>query len=76
MLRGKLLSDSARQIMFRVPNAPNGAPHKEWFYALGWATDTWYGVQEVSHGGGVPQVSAFLYHGSDLEPCSKQNQER
>ena len=31
------------------------------FYALGWATDTWYGVQEVSHGGGVPQVSVFLY---------------
>jgi len=61
VLDGTLVSDSARRLMFTVPNALNGAPGKDWFYALGWGTDTWNGVQEVSHGGGTPQVSAFLY---------------
>ena len=28
---------------------------------MGWALGDWYGVQEVSHGGGTPQVCALLY---------------
>jgi CubicO group peptidase (beta-lactamase class C family) len=58
---GTLITDSARQAMLRVPNGSNGQPIKDDGYALGWAISDWYGVQEVMHGGGTPQVCALLY---------------
>jgi CubicO group peptidase (beta-lactamase class C family) len=61
VLDGKLIADSSRQLMFRVPNRPDGKPPSEGGYALGWAIGDWYGVQEVMHGGGTPQVTGFLY---------------
>ena len=60
-LDGALVADSTRQLMFRVPNGADGQPLKDDAYALGWAISDWYGVQEVMHGGGTPQVCAFLY---------------
>ncbi|HEY8105233.1 MAG TPA: serine hydrolase domain-containing protein [Gemmatimonadales bacterium] len=61
LLDGALVADSTRQLMFRVPNGANGQPLTDDVYALGWAVGTWYGVQEVMHGGGTPQACAFLY---------------
>jgi len=61
VLDGKLIADSSRQLMFKVPNRPDGKPPGEGGYALGWAIGDWYGVQEVMHGGGTPQVSGLLY---------------
>ena len=61
VLGGKLVADSARRLMWRVPNTPDGRPPEDGGYALGWAIGEWYGVQEVSHGGGTPQVTALLY---------------
>ena len=58
---GTLITDSARQVMLRVPHGSNGQPIKDDAYALGWAISDWYGVQEVMHGGGTPQVCALLY---------------
>jgi serine beta-lactamase-like protein LACTB len=60
VLSGKLLADSARRLMFQVQRGPKDPPSKEG-YGLGWALGDWYGVQEVSHGGGTPQVCALLY---------------
>jgi CubicO group peptidase (beta-lactamase class C family) len=61
VIGGKLVSDSARRVMVTVPNGADGRPLEDAFYALGWATGDWYGVQELSHGGGTPQVTAMLY---------------
>jgi serine beta-lactamase-like protein LACTB len=61
VLDGTLVSDSARRLMFRVPNGPNGQPLPDDSYALGWGISDWYGVQEAMHGGGTPQACAFLY---------------
>ncbi len=61
VLGGKLVADSARRLMWRVPTTPDGRPPEDGGYGLGWAIGDWYGVQEVSHGGGTPQVTALLY---------------
>lgn len=61
VLAGKLVADSTRRLMFRVPNTPDGRPPEDGGYALGWGIGDWYGVQEVSHGGGTPQVTGLLY---------------
>lgn len=61
VIDGTLISDSARRVMFSVPNGASGQPPEEGGYALGWAVSDWYGVQEVMHGGGTPQVCALLY---------------
>jgi CubicO group peptidase (beta-lactamase class C family) len=58
LLRGTLVRDSTLQLMFR---APAGLPTADGYYGLGWAVSDWYGVMEVMHGGGTPQVSALLY---------------
>jgi serine beta-lactamase-like protein LACTB len=60
-LQDKLVADSTRQFMLRRPNGRVSAPLSEGFYGFGWAISDWYGVQEVSHGGGTPGVSAILY---------------
>jgi serine beta-lactamase-like protein LACTB, mitochondrial len=61
VLAGKLVADSTRRLMFQVPNGPEGRPPEDGGYAIGWAIGDWYGMQEVSHGGGTPQVTALLY---------------
>jgi CubicO group peptidase (beta-lactamase class C family) len=60
LLDGKLVADSSRRLMWQVQRAPTDSASKEG-YGLGWALGDWYGVQEVSHGGGTPQVCALLY---------------
>jgi serine beta-lactamase-like protein LACTB len=60
-LQGKLVADSTRQLMLRRPNIGGIAPSSDTFYGFGWAISDWYGVQEVSHGGGTPGVTAILY---------------
>ena len=61
LTNGRLIADSAFRVMLtppalRIPRNPDDGS-----YALGWAVTDWYGVQEVWHGGGTPQASAFLY---------------
>jgi serine beta-lactamase-like protein LACTB, mitochondrial len=60
LLGGKLVADSARRLMWQVQAGP-GSPTPDEGYGLGWALSDWYGVQEVSHGGGTPQACALLY---------------
>ncbi len=60
-LQGKLVADSTRQLMLQQPNGRGSARPSDSFYGFGWAISDWYGVQEVSHGGGTPGVSAILY---------------
>jgi CubicO group peptidase (beta-lactamase class C family) len=60
VLAGKLVADSTLQFMWQVQRAPTDSVTKEG-YGLGWALGDWFGVQEVSHGGGTPQVCALLY---------------
>ena len=60
VLGGKLVADSARRLMWQVQRAPTDSVSNEG-YGFGWALGDWYGVQEVMHGGGTPQVCAFLY---------------
>jgi len=60
VLAGKLVADSSRRLMWEVQKAPTDSVTKEG-YGLGWALGDWFGVQEVSHGGGTPQVCALLY---------------
>jgi serine beta-lactamase-like protein LACTB len=60
VLGGKLVADSARRLMWQVQKGPGDKTTDEG-YGLGWAISDWYGVQEVSHGGGTPQVCALLY---------------
>jgi len=60
VLSGTLVSDSTRRLMMQVQKGPADPPQIEG-YGLGWAIGDWYGVQEVSHGGGTPQACALLY---------------
>ena len=59
-LGGKLVADSTRRLMWQVQRASTDSATNEG-YGLGWALGDWYGVHEVMHGGGTPQVCAFLY---------------
>jgi CubicO group peptidase (beta-lactamase class C family) len=61
VLNGKLVADSSRRLMWQIQKAPGDSAAADEGYGLGWALSTWYGVQEVSHGGGTPQVCALLY---------------
>ena len=61
VLAGNLVADSTRQLMWQVQRGPNDSAETNEGYGLGWALGDWYGVQEVSHGGGTPQVCALLY---------------
>ena len=61
VLGGKLVADSTRRLMWQVQKAPGDTTTVEEGAGLGWALSDWYGVQEVMHGGGTPQVCAFLY---------------
>jgi len=60
-LSGALVADSSRRLMWQVQKAPGDTARRDEGYGLGWALSDWYGVQEVSHGGGTPQVCALLY---------------
>jgi serine beta-lactamase-like protein LACTB, mitochondrial len=60
VLGGRLVADSTRRLMWQVQRGPTDSASNEG-YGLGWALGDWYGVQEVMHGGGTPQVCAFLY---------------
>jgi serine beta-lactamase-like protein LACTB len=61
VLRGTLVADSSRRLMFQAQGRPGDRAPEDIGYGLGWAVADWYGVQEVMHGGGTPQVCAFLY---------------
>jgi CubicO group peptidase (beta-lactamase class C family) len=47
--------------MWQVQRAPGDTTSETDGAGLGWALSDWYGVQEVLHGGGTPQVCALLY---------------
>ena len=61
VLNGELVADNSRRLMWQIQKAPGDSAAADEGYGLGWALSTWYGVQEVSHGGGTPQVCALLY---------------
>lgn len=61
VLGGKLVADSTRRLMWQVQRAPGDTTSETDGAGLGWALSDWYGVQEVLHGGGTPQVCALLY---------------
>ncbi len=61
VLNGRLVADSSRRLMWQIQKAPGDRAAADEGYGLGWALSDWYGVQEVSHGGGTPQVCALLY---------------
>jgi CubicO group peptidase (beta-lactamase class C family) len=61
-IRGTLLADSTRAMMTRFVPLPDAPPPSEpGGYALGWSVSEWNGEPEWWHGGGSPQISAFIY---------------